>query len=91
MVEPPIVQLSGACKTYTLAGGQVVRAFDHIDLSVPADAFVIVMGPNGAGKSTLMRALDGSVPLDSGEVLFNHQPAAPGVVRQATLPLSPKR
>ncbi|HKP46854.1 MAG TPA: ABC transporter ATP-binding protein, partial [Pyrinomonadaceae bacterium] len=30
-----------------------------------------VIGPNGAGKSSLLRALNGGLPLASGEVLLD--------------------
>src|SRR6266576_2037793 len=42
------------------------------DVSLRADAgkLIAIIGPNGAGKSTVLRALNGSVSLNRGEVLL---------------------
>lgn len=32
---------------------------------------IALLGPNGAGKSTLIRSLNGSVPIDAGEIIFD--------------------
>ncbi len=37
-------------------------ALDHVDLSLPAGSFTLVVGPSGCGKSTLLRTLNGLVP-----------------------------
>lgn len=43
------------------------------DVSVCAESgqIVALLGPNGAGKTTLLRTLNGTVPVQKGEVLFN--------------------
>ena len=46
-----------------------------IDVSLRADAgkLIAVIGPNGAGKSTVLRALNGSVTVNRGEVLLDER------------------
>ena len=45
------------------------------DVSLRADAgkLIAVIGPNGAGKSTVLRALNGSVTVNRGEVLLDER------------------
>ena len=45
------------------------------DVSLRADAgkLIAIIGPNGAGKSTVLRALNGSVSLNRGEVLLDER------------------
>lgn len=52
--------------------GMVVAA-DNIDLTLEAGVLTSIIGPNGAGKSTLINMLSGSVPADSGMVVFEGQ------------------
>lgn len=44
---------------------------DGVDVSLPVGSFGAVIGPNGAGKSTLLQLLVGTLPADSGAVLFD--------------------
>jgi iron complex transport system ATP-binding protein len=41
--------------------------------AVPGEITAII-GPNGAGKSTLMRALNGALPVSSGEIRLDEKP-----------------
>ncbi len=54
------------------AGGP--RALDEVSMSVPRGCLYAVLGPNGSGKSTLMKALLGTVKLESGEALVEGRP-----------------
>jgi iron complex transport system ATP-binding protein len=44
---------------------------DGVDVDLPVGSFGAVIGPNGAGKSTLLQLLVGTLPVDSGAVLFD--------------------
>jgi simple sugar transport system ATP-binding protein len=51
-----------------------VRALDGADFDVNAGEVVALIGDNGAGKSTLVKALSGSLAIDSGELLSDGKP-----------------
>jgi phosphonate transport system ATP-binding protein len=53
----------------TYGGG--VHALKDIDLEIGEGEFVVVVGLSGAGKSTLVRAVNGLVPLTSGNLEVN--------------------
>lgn len=43
---------------------------DDVSLSIRIGDVIGLVGGNGAGKTTLMRAIAGSIPVDSGEIIF---------------------
>ena len=45
-----------------------VHALRDISLTVGDGEFVSLLGPSGCGKTTLLKALDGLVPIDAGEI-----------------------
>ena len=47
-----------------------VQAAGNIDLSIEEGVLTSIIGPNGAGKSTLINMLSGSLPADSGRIIF---------------------
>lgn len=47
-----------------------VQAASNINLTFDEGVLTSIIGPNGAGKSTLINMLSGSLPVDSGRVLF---------------------
>jgi iron complex transport system ATP-binding protein len=49
-------------------------SLEGVSLAVEPGTLYAVLGPNGSGKSTLMRALLGTVPLESGEVTIDGLP-----------------
>ena len=49
--------------------GRVQAAVD-INLSFEEGVLTSIIGPNGAGKSTLINMLSGSLPADSGRIIF---------------------
>ena len=55
-MSDPLLQLSGLSRVYE-SGDNIVRALDHIDLTIHAGEFVAIMGQSGSGKSTLMNIL----------------------------------
>ena len=62
---PPIIAVSGLCKTY--ASG--FQALVDIDLDIREGEIFALLGPNGAGKTTLINIICGIVRKSSGEVL----------------------
>jgi simple sugar transport system ATP-binding protein len=65
----PVLQATGLTRSF----GNV-RALDGCDFDIGAGEVVAVIGDNGAGKSTLVKALSGSVAVDSGDIAFNGTP-----------------
>lgn len=47
-----------------------VRIAENVSFDIPEGEVVGIIGPNGAGKTTLFGLLAGTVPLDSGRILF---------------------
>jgi multiple sugar transport system ATP-binding protein len=45
-----------------------VRVFDHLDLEVAPNEFLVLLGPSGCGKSTLLNAIAGLAEVDDGEI-----------------------
>lgn len=43
---------------------------DRVSFDVPAGQLTVLIGPNGSGKTTLIRGIAGSLPLESGKILF---------------------
>ena len=61
MVEK-IVQINHITKKY-----KECTVLDDVSLSIRIGDVIGLVGGNGAGKTTLMRAIAGSIPVDSGE------------------------
>jgi putative ABC transport system ATP-binding protein len=53
-----ILKFENVSRVYT-AGDHSLRALDHVDLTLPAGKFIVVLGPSGAGKSTLLNLIGG--------------------------------
>src|SRR5215207_9489514 len=47
---------------------EILRA---VSLSAREGEIIALLGPNGAGKTTLLRAMNGTVPLQGGEILLH--------------------
>lgn len=62
----PVLEARGLTRSF----GNVT-ALDGADFDIHPGEVVALIGDNGAGKSTLVKALSGSLALDSGQVLFN--------------------
>jgi putative ABC transport system ATP-binding protein len=55
------------CK-YFHQGDAVIKALDHVSLSIEQGSFICLSGPSGSGKTTLLNAIGGLDRLDSGEI-----------------------
>jgi NitT/TauT family transport system ATP-binding protein len=59
-----------------------VLACEGVDLDVEETEFVSIVGPSGCGKTTFLYALDGLLPINTGEIRVNDRRiAAPGTDR----------
>ncbi len=54
---PPVIELTGICKTYNLGEASEVEVLHGIDLCLQAGEFAALVGPSGSGKSTLLNIL----------------------------------
>ena len=68
MSQPPILEISGATKTFG-----PVRALLDVDIHLNPHEILAVLGDNGAGKSTLIKAMSGVHRLDAGEIKLDGQ------------------
>lgn len=66
---PAIFRTEGLTKTYD-TGTVAVTALDHVDLSLYAGEFAVLLGPSGSGKSTLLNIMGGLDHATSGKVWF---------------------
>src|SRR5277367_1625763 len=64
-----VLAARGLCKTYpdTQSKG-VVKALDHLDLTVREGEILGILGPNGAGKTTCLNTLATLLLADAGEI-----------------------
>jgi NitT/TauT family transport system ATP-binding protein len=69
----PKLQAENVSITFTSRSG-TVTAVEGIDLSIRDGEFVVIVGPSGSGKSTFLMALDGLLPLSSGQISINGKP-----------------
>jgi len=65
-----IVRFEDVSKIYT-SGDHVLRALDHVDFSLEAGKFVVILGPSGAGKSTLLNLLGGLDSPSEGKIVVS--------------------
>jgi NitT/TauT family transport system ATP-binding protein len=79
----PKIEIDRVEKYYRKLGknGQadMVHALRDVNLTIGEGEFVSLLGPSGCGKTTLLKALDGLVPYDSGQIRVSGRPiAGPG-------------
>ena len=64
-MNAPLLEMKKLSKAF----GRVITA-SNIDLTIDQGVLTSIIGPNGAGKSTLINMLSGSLPVNSGQILF---------------------
>ncbi len=74
-----VLAARGLCKTYpdTQSNG-VIKALDHLDLTVREGEILGILGPNGAGKTTCLNTLATLLLADSGEIEIFGLRSTPG-------------
>ena len=75
---PPVIALREVSRAFRPPKAPPVQALERVSLDVEADRFVSVVGPSGCGKTTMLRLMNGLLAPDSGKVLVNGVPPAPG-------------
>lgn len=63
-----IIQVKEVSKHF---GG--LKAVNDVSFDVKENEIVGIIGPNGAGKTTLFNLISGSLPVTSGQVVFNNE------------------
>ena len=74
----------------SFAGGEeCLKTLHHaiwdIDIQVHEKEIVALIGSNGAGKSTLLKTIAGSLPMQSGEIIYQGERFNPGHKRKANV------
>jgi ABC-type branched-subunit amino acid transport system ATPase component/ABC-type branched-subunit amino acid transport system permease subunit len=67
--DKPLLEVRGVAKRF---GG--LGVLDGCSLAVPEGSITGLIGPNGSGKTTLFNLIDGTMPLDAGEIWFDGRP-----------------
>ncbi len=65
-----MIKIEDIVKSYQ-TGQEIVKAVDHVSLSIEAGEFTAIMGPSGSGKSTIMNILGLLDKFDSGSYSLN--------------------
>lgn len=63
-----IIEVIDLCKSYG-KGFSLVKALNHISLTIEEGTFTAIVGASGSGKSTLLHMMGGLDSPDSGQVL----------------------
>jgi putative ABC transport system ATP-binding protein len=72
----PTVRLVRACRWFTSAAGEEVRAVDDVSFEAGPGTLTVLMGPSGSGKTTLLSLVGALLAPTSGTVEVAGQPLA---------------
>lgn len=65
--KKPLIVLKDVLKEYDI-GDWIIRAVDHVNLSIFETEFVAIVGPSGAGKTSLLNLIAGLDSVNEGEI-----------------------
>jgi NitT/TauT family transport system ATP-binding protein len=68
--------LDGVGIRYDSEGGQSVQACEGVSFEVPHGEFVALVGRSGCGKTSLLYAIDGLLPITTGQIRVGAKPVA---------------
>lgn len=68
-----MLRLQQVSKTFNAGTANAHGALCQVDLHIRKGEFVIIVGSNGSGKSTLLNAVAGTLPIDHGTILIDHE------------------
>ena len=71
MTNTPIIEIKNLTVVYNANTPYEVVALKDFSLKVEKGEILVITGGNGSGKSTLLRAISGTAPIKSGQILFN--------------------
>ena len=69
-MQPPLLRVDKLC---VVPPGSAVPACSDVSFALARGERAALVGPSGAGKTTLLRAINGSMPASSGEVVLGAQ------------------
>jgi alpha-D-ribose 1-methylphosphonate 5-triphosphate synthase subunit PhnL len=70
MTQPPILQMQGVAKRFTLhhQNGAELRVLDRVNLDLHAGECLVLDGPSGMGKSTLLKLVYANYRASGGRI-----------------------
>ena len=71
MTETPAIEVKNLKVIYNENTPNEIVALNSFSLKVKRGEVLVVTGGNGTGKSTLLNAIAGTIPIQSGHILFN--------------------
>ena len=71
MTNTPIIEIKNLTVVYNANTPYEVVALKDFSLKVEKGEILVITGGNGSGKSTLLRALSGTAPIKSGQILID--------------------
>lgn len=66
-----MIKLIDVCKTYRV-GDNVVKALDHVSLTIEDNSYTAITGHSGSGKTTLLNILAGYTRCDEGMYVYDN-------------------
>jgi len=71
MTSKPMIEITNLTVVYNANTPYEVVALKDFSLRVDKGEILVITGGNGSGKSTLLRAISGTVPIKSGQIIID--------------------